>query len=169
MFSSAGTNSTGSNGSNGPVSLTDLKAELTTLTSEVTRLVEERARRAAEMAEAGVDATRETVSDYPLASLAAAFAVGALLGLAFTTPARTTRSWTGSDMRNDLSNYAEELRRTIRSTASSTSMADNLERLSTALSAVDAKASVGPAIDRILGWFSQARAVAKDAMSKATA
>ena len=72
-------------------------------------------------------------------------------------------------MRSELGGYADELRRSIRSTVSSTSMADNLERLSTALSAVDAKASVGPAIDRLLGWFNQAKVAAKDAMSKATA
>ena len=157
---------TNQNGAAEPASLADLKAQLATLSDEVSTMVANRARQASEIADAGVDAARETVNDYPLAAIAAAFAAGALVGLALTSRPTPTRRWIGQDVRSDLANYADELRGSLRNAARGTSMADNLERLSSALSAVDAKATVGPAVDRLLGWFNQAKAVAKDAMSK---
>ena len=150
-----------------PPALSELQTELAALAGQVAAITAERARRAGVMARAGAETARETVSDYPLASLAVAFAAGALIGLAVTTPARPSRAWSGHDMKRDLAGYADDLRRSIRSSATGASMADNLERLSSALSAVDAKATVGPAVDRLLGWFNQARTAASAAMNKA--
>ena len=153
------------------IGLTDLKAQLTTLSEEVSRIAADRARQAAKMAEAGVDATRETVSDYPMASLATAFAAGAVLGLVLTQPARSSRTW-GSDFRDvgdNLGGYAHDLQQNLRNSVSNTSMADQLERLSSALSAADAKGSIGPAVDRVLGWFNQAKSATNDAVAKVTA
>lgn len=152
-------------------SLTDLKAQLTSLTEEVTRIAAVRAQQAAKMAEAGVQATRETVSDFPMASIAGAFAAGAVLGLVLTQPARSSRTW-GSDfgdVSDNLEGYAQDLQQSLRNSVSTTSMADHLERLTSAISTAEAKGSIGPTLDRVLGWFNQAKSAANDAVAKVTA
>ena len=146
-------------------SLSDLKAEFDKLSTEVARIGAERARRAADLAQRGVDGTRGTIEDYPMTAIAGAFAAGALLGLALM-PARSSQGWSAAGIRQDLSGYADDLRRKIRNAARETSMADNLERLASTLSATDAKATVGPAVERLWDWFSQARDAAKDAVAK---
>ncbi len=146
-------------------SLSDLKAEFDKLSTEVARIGAERARRAADLAQRGVDGTRGTIEDYPMTAIAGAFAAGALLGLALM-PARSSQGWSASGIRQDLSGYADDLRRKIRNAARETSMADNLERLASTLSATDAKATIGPAVERLWDWFTQARNAAKDAVAK---
>ena len=147
-----------------------LQVELGMLRDEVSKIVSHRAGQAKKMAEAGVGAARDTVSEYPLASVATAFAVGAALGLVLISSRKTnaTRFGSAEDMRADLANYASQLRSNMMHTVRDSSIIDRLDRVASALSSTDAKATVGPVMDRVMGWLGQAKDAAQTAASKVT-
>ena len=164
--STSGVSGTGSAADQDVSELDRLKLEIETLANEVSRIVEERTRRARHAAQAGVDAARDGVAEYPLASIAVAFAAGAAIGLIVTSPPRRVRSNFGDDIKGDLANYANQLRSSLAQNVRDvreSSIVDRLERVASALSATDAKETMAPVIDRVAGWFGQAKAAAQTA------
>lgn len=173
MLASRTSNQTASPG-NGSSGLSELKRELDKLSREVTRIAASRAERASALAESGVSTTRETIAEYPIPAMVGAFAVGALLGLALVPSSSSSntrhlsRSWTDREIREELQNYAEDLRRNVQRSVRGSTIADGLERLASALSATDARSSIQPALDRVMGWLGQARNTAADAVNRVT-
>ena len=145
-----------------------LKKSITDLSGDVARLVELRARQAQRAVEHATDATREKIGDYPLAAMAGAFALGAVVGLLVTETRSQPRS-RYENARDELASYADDLKRSLSRTAKEYSISDRLERMAAALSATDAKDAVQPALDRVVGWFNQAKAGAKSAADAAAA
>lgn len=150
-----------------------LKVELAMLRDEVAKVVEYRAKQAQRAAQAGVSVARDTVTEYPLASVATAFAVGAAVGLVLISPRKSAPARFGTfehadQMRADLANYAGQLKANIMHTVRDNSIIERLDRVASALSSTDAKATVGPVMDRVMGWLGQAKDAAQTAASKAT-
>ena len=138
-----------------------LQEELKKLTDEVSGIIAYRARQAEQ-------AAKDTVEDYPIASMAAAFAAGAVVGLLVTQSHSSRPRSSFDDMRSELSDYTDQMKRKLRSASRQVGLADNLERLGATLASTDAKATVAPAIDRIISWFGQAKDVAQSAVNKVT-
>ena len=146
--------------------LASLQAELSAMAEQVTQIVADRARRAEAVAQSGIKASRDTIVQYPVETMLAVFAAGALLGLAVTAKPARTRGFSAANVKADLDSYAHQLRRSVMHGVNETSMADRLERLTSALSATDAKAAIGPTVERVLGWFGQAKELAQSAVNK---
>ena len=72
------------------------------------------------------------------------------------------------DMRDELGDYTEQMKRKLKSASRQVGLTDNLERLGGALASSDAKSTFAPAFDRVLGWLGQAKDVAQSAVSKVT-
>lgn len=146
----------------------ELRAKITELSTDVAKIVELRAKQAQRVAGHAADSARGKVEDYPLASMAGAFALGAAIGLLVMEGRSEPRSRYAT-ARDDLASYADDLRRSLSRTAKDYSLTDRLDRMAAALSTVDAKETVQPAFERVLGWLGQAKAQAKSAAEAATA
>lgn len=145
-----------------------LKSKISELSNDVAKLVELRAKQAQRAAMQATEATRDTIDGYPLASMAGAFALGAVVGL-LVMEGRSEPKSRYASARDDLASYADDLKRSLSRTAKDYSLTDRLDRMASALSSVDAKDAVQPAFDRVLGWFGQAKAQAKSAAEAAAA
>ena len=145
-----------------------LRSQISTLSSEVARIAAGRVEAAKRLALEGSDYAREAVDDYPFASLALAFGAGALLALAVVPPRRKSPDWRHASvyrLRDDLTDYTKQMKRSIRSSATGRGLMSNLERVADTVSSVDAKATIGPVWNRIVSWLE----VAKDRASIAAA
>jgi ElaB/YqjD/DUF883 family membrane-anchored ribosome-binding protein len=132
---------------------TTLRDEIAQLAEDVKRLAEFRARQAKRAAE-------ETIDEYPVATMAGAFAIGAMIGLVLTAP----RSQ--SSARDEIDRYTRQLRDQVRSAARQSSMADALETLGSRLSAPNAQETAGPIINRVMSWLTEARKTAQATVEK---
>ncbi len=146
-----------------------LQSQIADLSRDVAKLVELRARQVRRAAGQATDAAREGIEDYPLASMAGAFALGAVVGLLLTDGRSSAPRSRLEAVRDDLSAYADDLRRSLSRTARDYSLSDRFERMASALSSTDAKEAMAPAFERVLGWLGQARDQAKSAVDAATA
>ena len=145
-----------------------LREQLSALGAEVSRIAEERMSAAKLSAEHGVTYARDVVEEYPLTSLALAFSAGAVIGLALVPSRRVSMDWrhaSVNSVRDDLGDYTERLRRSIRSTAMGNGIVSNLERVADTVSSVDAKATIGPVWDRLVSWLEMAKDRASTAAS----
>jgi ElaB/YqjD/DUF883 family membrane-anchored ribosome-binding protein len=138
-----------------------IRAQIAGLAGDVTRIVEDRARQAKRLAEDATVATREQIEEYPLATMAGAFAAGALIGVFLTEKRSENPRSRFENAREDLTSYASDLKRSLARTARDYSMSDRLEGLASALSKTDAKESILPMFDRVVGWLGQATDSAK--------
>jgi ElaB/YqjD/DUF883 family membrane-anchored ribosome-binding protein len=138
-----------------------LGAQIAALTGDVTRIVEDRARQAKRLAEHATVATRQQIEEYPLATMAGAFAAGALIGVLLTEKLSETPRSRFDSARDDLSSYASDLKRSLARTARDYSMSERLEGLASALSKTDAKETIMPVFDRVVAWLGQATDSAK--------
>lgn len=137
-----------------------LQVELKKLSDEVSSMVSHRAHQAEV-------AAKDAVEDYPMASMAAAFAAGAVIGLlVFQSHSSRPRS-SFDDMRDELSDYTEQMKRKLRSASRQVGLSDNLERLGATFASADAKSNLAPALDRVLGWLGQAKDAAQSAVNTA--
>ena len=141
--------------------LVKIRAQIAALSVDVARIVEDRARQAKRLAEDATVATREQIEEYPLATMAGAFAAGALIGVLLTEKRSETPRSRFENARDDLTFYASDLKRSLSRTARDYSMSDRLEGLATALSKTDAKESIMPVFDRVVAWLGQATDSAK--------
>lgn len=146
-----------------------LQSQIADLSRDVAKLVEVRARQVRRAAGQATDAARDSIEDYPLASVAGAFALGAVVGLLLTEGRSATPRSRLEAMRDDLSTYADDLRRSLSRSARDYSLSDRFEKMASALSSTDAKETIAPAFERVLGWLGQARDQAKSAVDAATA
>ena len=146
-----------------------LRHELSELTEQVAQISSMRLEQAKRLAEAGTAATREQVEAYPLTSLALAFAGGAAIGLVVMgarsarTPSRNWRSMDFSDVRGDLADYTEQMKRQIRRAAQKSNLADRFEQMADSVSSADAKSAVMPVFNRVASWLEKARSTAVSA------
>lgn len=138
-----------------------IRAQIAALAGDVTRIVEDRARQAKRLAEDTTVATREQIEEYPLATMAGAFAAGALIGVLLTEKRSETPRSRFDSARDELTSYASDLQRSLARTARDYSMSDRLEGLASALSKTDAKETIMPVFDRVVGWLGQATDSAK--------
>ena len=148
-----------------------LRNQIAALSSEVSRIAAERLELAKRTAEQSADLARESIEAYPLASLALAFGVGALIGLAVVPARRTSTDWRHaslSSVRDDLADYTRQMKRSIRSTAAGSGFMSNLERVADTVSSVDAKATIGPVWNRLVAWLETAKARATTAAADIT-
>lgn len=146
-----------------------LRAQLAELSADVGKLVELRARQAQRAAGQATDAARDKIEDYPLATMAGAFAVGAVVGLLLTDGRSATPRSRLESARDDLASYADDLKRSLSRTAREYSLTDRLDRMASALSTTDAKETLAPAFERVMGWLGQAKDKAKSAAETAAA
>ena len=148
-----------------------LRGQISTLSSEVVRIAAGRVEAVKRVAVEGSDYARETVDDYPFASLALAFGAGALLGLAVLPPRRDSSDWrhaSVNSLRDDLTDYTKQMKRSIRSSAAGRGLMSNLERVADTVSSVDAKATIGPVWNRIVSWLEVAKSRASTAAADMT-
>lgn len=173
------TSSTG-DGVSVDATLQSVRDELSALSDQVAKLSAYRLKQAQRLAGEGADAARAKVDEYPLTSIALAFGVGAIVGLAVTgsSSRRRPRDWRSmntwrsasmSDVRDDLADYTEQMRRSLRRSATNSDLAARLEQVAERISSVspsDAKATFTPVLNRVMGWLGsvkdQASAVADD-------
>lgn len=160
---------TGSNDGDNDGTIAALRHELSELADQVSQISSMRLEQAKRLAEAGTAATRGQVEAYPLTSLALAFAGGAAIGLVVmgARPApKSSRSWRSmdlSDVRGDLADYTEQMKRQIRRAAAKTNLADRFEHMADSVSAADAKSTVMPIVNRVASWLEKARTTAVSA------
>ncbi len=143
-----------------------LREQMTQVSGEIARISAARIEAAKRAAEAGAEYAREGVEEYPLSSLAMAFGAGALIGLAILPKRRTSFDWHNpsvQSVRNELADYTDKMKRSIRGSATGQGMISNFERVVDTVSNVDAKATIGPVWNRILAWLDAAKERASSA------
>ena len=162
-------------GGNGGGEVAALRAQINALTSEVSRIAHERAEAIKRAAEAGAEYAEQTVDDYPMTTMALAFGFGALIGLAVIPSHRKSFDWRNPSInsaRDELADYTEKLKRSVRNSAVGSNFAANLERVADTVSNVDAKTTIGPVWNRLVSWLdatkNKATAAASEIASKAT-
>ena len=146
-----------------------LRTQIADLTSDVAKLVNLRARQMNRAAGEATSAAREKIGDYPFESMVAAFVVGAVIAVLVSETRPQTRRSRFDSARDDLASYAGDLKRSLSRTASDYSLTDRLDRMVSALSAPDAKQTLAPLFDRVLGWLGQAKGQVKSAAEAASA
>ena len=137
-----------------------LRDQISELSTEVSRIVAGRVEAAKRATEAGTEYARETVDEYPLSSLALAFGVGALVGLAIIPSRRSSFDWHNPNLshaRGDLADFTDKMKRSIAKSASGRGLMSNFERVADTVSSVDAKATIGPVWNRLLSWLDDAK------------
>ena len=148
--------------------LNSLQDELISIKNQLAGLAEQGASRARQLATDTTESARGLVREYPLASMAVLFILGGLIALAVIPSVSKKRSkvqeWT-----DDMSHFTDKIQRSIRNSVRQSGMMDNLERVGSALSSVDAKETIAPVVDRLLNWFGQARDKVNKAVKDHTA
>lgn len=151
--------------------LAELRRDLAAIVADVAQVVEQRAAQmkdgVVDGAEAGLDATRQTIRSYPLASLGAAALLGAAVAVMLTpTPQRSSglsrlsgrlSDWTPDVTRADLDAMARRLQRSVSQAANGSSLASTFERVIDSVSSIDAKSSLTPALEKAGAWLSSMR------------
>ncbi len=153
--------------------LDTLRHQIASLSSEVAQIVESRARKAnravVDAVETVGSTARASTAEYPIATMAAAFAAGAVVGILLLEARKPEPLSRFDSARHDLETYAADLKRSLQQSARNVSMSDRLERMAGALSATDAKATIAPAFERVVGWLGQAKDQAKTMVDAAAA
>jgi hypothetical protein len=159
------------NGHDSSAAYADLRRELAMIASNVGIIAETRAEQAKKLAteatEASLDATREIIRDYPVASIAAATLLGAAIAIALTAPRRPTlaarASQWGEQMmpsvtRADLNDLTRQLQRSASNSMPGSSLASVFERVVDSVSSIDPKSTLTPALEMAGAWLGSLRA-----------
>ncbi len=150
-----------------------LRSQIVSLSNEVAQIVEDRAKKVNRAVSGAVEnvgnSARTSATEYPIATMAAVFAAGAVIGILLLESRRSEPVSRFDAARHDLENYAADLKRSLQQSARGLSMSDRLERMAGALSATDAKATIAPAFERLTGWLGQAKDQAKTMVDAAAA
>jgi ElaB/YqjD/DUF883 family membrane-anchored ribosome-binding protein len=150
----------------------ELRRELAAIAGDVKSIVETRAAQvqqlATDTAEAGLDATRETIRDYPVTSIAVAAILGAALAIALTpAPRRPSLAarignfgshYVPDVTRADLNDMARHLQRSASQAVQGSPLAAAFERVVDSVSSIDPKSSLTPALEKAGAWLSSLRA-----------
>ena len=147
--------------------LKSLRTQIADLSNDVSKFLELRALQVKRAAGEATDAARNRIEHYPLASMAGAFALGAVIGLLLTETHSNTQRTRLEAMRDDLAAYADDLRRSMSRSTRDYSLSDHFDRMASALSATNAKETMAPVFERVLGWLGQAKDRAKSAAEAA--
>lgn len=133
----------------------DARTELAAVVAEMKRIIGERAALAKEGAEAAGDMARDTIRTYPVASIAASAALGAVIAIALTATRTPSRPRIASSLRDlstaDMSDWSKQMQRSATSTGSS--LLSSLEKVVESVSTIDPKSSLAPTIEKAAGWL----------------
>jgi ElaB/YqjD/DUF883 family membrane-anchored ribosome-binding protein len=155
------------NGHDRSAEYAELRRELAMITSNVSIIIETRAAQAKQMAteaaEAGLQTTRETIRDYPVASIAVATILGAALAIALTPatrrPSLTARlgHYVPEVTRADLNDMVRHFQRSASHALHGSSLSSAFERVVDSVSSIDPKSSLTPALEKAGAWLSSLR------------
>jgi hypothetical protein len=144
----------------------ELRRELSMIASNVGIIIETRAaeakRMASDAAEAGLDSTRATIREYPVASIAVATILGAAIAISLSPPRRPSfAARMGNYMpevsRADLNDMASQLQRSASHAVRGSSLSSAFERVVDSVSSIDPKSSLTPALEKAGAWLSSLR------------
>jgi ElaB/YqjD/DUF883 family membrane-anchored ribosome-binding protein len=144
--------------------LAEVRAELAAVVAEFKSVVEARSAQAtvvvAEVAEVGLDFTRETIRSHPLPAIAVAAVAGAVIGLALlpVSPSahpRRRAEWVPDAIQPHLDRKLEAVQRSAESNGSSFLSA--FERVVNSVSSIDSKSSLTPTLEKAATWLNSLR------------
>lgn len=153
------------NGEPSGSTLGELRAQVESIAAEFAEIAKKRAEDISDQAGAGISELKTRIKRNPTLSMGIAAGAGALIGFALVPRRAQRRSgwtqWTPVS-RADLYEMADDLQHSIRRAASASAVpiTNSLERVVNAVSSVDPKTTIAPAIDTARKWLSDIRSSA---------